>query len=570
MRKQHPTLFEQLADTKPARGLLCRMGLDPRQFILFLGLFQTLSEREELMSIFGVNRFSISHLSFFMAAILLVPWTFAVDSIPAPFYLLADLSITFALIFLIVVREAANTLFNPIEASILAHNPIHGPSYAAAKLVHILIAVLYLVLGLNAYPALIGFMNRGAHWYWLITHLASAFLIGLWTAFIICAVYGFMRRLMPASLLKNISMWIQLLAFFAFVAIPVFFPSTLFGLVTARFENSQWIWLPLKWFVNIGLMGCHGASWRLGWQGTLSVLVSIIVIWFGLRGFSSAYFSEAASMVQGRFGQTRNRNAFSRCCAALVRTVTGSPQGLGAFCFVSKMIWRDWQFRRAVLMQTWIPFLIILGLILAITRFGISAPGSADEPLPAYILPHLFGLIAMALCTNLPFTDFPKGSWIYLTAPIASMRAFARGVFWALWISAIGLPHIVLLCFFMRFVNWESAVFITGFNLLVVSLYLSFAINLVSGLPFSSPMNESRNMANAIYLQTCCIMATAFPITLHQYLCQRLWIALPATIALLIVFLFVLRINLGKLENEILWRLHLLKMGPNLLFREFE
>jgi hypothetical protein len=569
MKEQLATLFEQLAGKQSMQRILHGLGLDPRQFVLFLGLFRSLSEREELMGIVGVNRFNISYLALFIAAILVLPWTLAVDSTPAPFYLLADLALTFALTFLIIIREAANTLFNPVEASILAHNPIHGPTYAASKIAHILITVSYLVLGLNLYPALIGFVNKGAHWYWLVTHLASAFLIGFWTAFVICALYGFMIRLVPASLLKGISTWIQLLAFVAFVAIPMFFASSLFGIVTARSGGSKWALLPLTSFVDLGLLGCRGASWRLGWEGVLSVLASIIVVWFGLRGFSSTYFAETASMVQGGSWRNREKSALSRFYVLTVRAVTGSPIGLGVFCFVSKLLRRDWQFRRAVLMQTWLPLLIMLAIVMSVAR-GASHPSpfSSSEPSFAHLLPHFLGLITMALCINICFTDFHKASWIYLVSPLCNLRSFAKGVFWALWIPSAGITHIILLSFMTRFWGWKEASIAAGFSLVVVSLYLGFELNLISGLPFSSPLNESSATQNVIFIQTCCLATLIAPTTAHWALFQVWWIALVAGIVLLIAAWQVIHWTLGELEGLIRWKLHLLKTGDNKIFEE--
>ena len=275
-------------------------------------------------------------------------------------------------------------------------------------------------------------------------------------------------------------------------------------------------------------------------------------------------------MVQGRMGKIHERGMLSRCYSKVMRFATGSALGLAAFSFVSKMMRRDWLFRRALLTQTWIPLLFIAGIILSLAHSGMQSTSAGFDPSNAYILPHFLGLVTMALCINLPFTDFHRGAWIYLSAPIGSMRTFARGVFWALWIPAAGLPHGALLVFLMRMVNWKEAAFIAGFNLLVVSLYLAFEIRMISGLPFSNPMNESRAMANVIYIQVCWLMGTAVPIALQQVVCEHLSIALPAMVVLLAGIWLVLHVNLGNLEQEIRWRLHLLKVGPNPMFREFE
>ncbi len=562
-RIQLATLFEQLAHKERAQRFLRWMGLDPRQFVLFLELFRTLSEREEYSGSVGVNRFNILYLSYWaalMSGYVLVLLMMRNRVPPAPMYLLYDLSITFALTFLVFMREVANSLFNPVEASMLTHTPIHGPTYAAAKIVHIFIAVLYLVLGLNLIPAVLGYNAPGSRWFWLTTHLTSAFLIGLWTAFIICAFYGLIRRLVPADLLKSVAKWIQVLSMCAFVLIPVFFKSFVADLSDARFENSQWTWLPLTWFLEIGRMGCHGTSWRLGSQGAWSILASILFIAFGLRSFSGTYLSEAASMVVGQSHRSNRRGLLYRSLSALGRSVTGAAAGLGAYCFIGQMIRRDRLFWRAILTQTWIVLLFTFLVIVALIQSGIFPA--------AQILPHLLGLITIAICINLPTTVYSKASWIYLIAPIGNIRAFARGACGVLWTLTVALPHAALLIYLAVSLNWKEAVIITGYNLIVVSLYLAFGIRMITGLPFSQPADELRNMVKSIYVQVCGLMAIVFPIwaQINLWLISRY---LPTAIILCFGIWLVLHLNLRRLEEEVVWRLYLLKLGPNQMFREF-
>lgn len=123
------------------------------------------------------------------------------------------------------------------------------------------------------------------------------------------------------------------------------------------------------------------------------------------------------------------------------------------FDFIGKMIRRDWLFRRAVLSQTWIPLFLIVGVILAIFRYGMTSLILGDGT-SANILPDLLGLVIVAMCINLPFSVFSKASWIYLIAPVGSARPFAKGVFRALWMHTAGLPHIVLLFFLLNFVHY--------------------------------------------------------------------------------------------------------------------
>jgi hypothetical protein len=68
MNEQLASFSERLAGKDPAQRFLHRMGLDPRQYVLFLGLLCTLSEREEYMNIIGVNRFSLAYMAIYEGA----------------------------------------------------------------------------------------------------------------------------------------------------------------------------------------------------------------------------------------------------------------------------------------------------------------------------------------------------------------------------------------------------------------------------------------------------------------------------------------------------------------------
>jgi CubicO group peptidase (beta-lactamase class C family) len=565
--EQLAPLFERLARKKPVLFLQRRLGLDSRQFLLFLGLFRTLSEREEFVGIPGVNRFNLSYTALFFAATGTVMWSLlAYKGMPAVLILLLSLTISLFVVIPFVIREAANAMFNPVEASMLAHYPVHSLTYAAAKIAHLLIAVLYLVTALCVPPAFVEAMLRGTHWYWPVTHLAAAFLTGITAAFLGCALYGLIRRFIPANWLKGVSIWIQLLPVVAIPYIWIYSPAYFFGPLTADYETSNWTWLPFTWFVEIGFLGFHGASWRFGWAGALSIAVSMLMIWFGLRSFSGTYFSEEASKAQSWSWRARKKTVISRGYAAVLRKVTGSPLGLGVFFFIGKLMGRDWQFRRNLLSMAVLPLLVILAMAIMIARYGLPPPPLSNRELSSvYIVPHLLGLVTMGLCSIVPFTDFHAASWIYLTAPLANLRAFARGIYWALWIPTAGLPHFALLPFLIASWNWKEALFVSGFSLIVASLYLGLSLKLIHGIPFSSPFDESRIDNSSFWL-----MGILFPVALHWTLFRHWWLALLAGILLAAATWFVVRVAIGDLAAEMGWRLHLMKLGPNQTFREVE
>ena len=83
---------------------------------------------------------------------------------------------------------------NPAEASVLAHRPIRGRTYAAAKLTYVFRAALMLALPLNLIPAFAGLLLPGTRWFYPLTHLAAAAVTGAFTALLACGGFGVLFR----------------------------------------------------------------------------------------------------------------------------------------------------------------------------------------------------------------------------------------------------------------------------------------------------------------------------------------------------------------------------------------
>ena len=92
---------------------------------------------------------------FFLASLISLAMAFTGTA--PEWYLLVFLGITVFNLSILLIPEAAETLVNPVEGLILAHQPVNGATWSAAKLTHLVRAVVYVVAGVNGVPALIGF-----------------------------------------------------------------------------------------------------------------------------------------------------------------------------------------------------------------------------------------------------------------------------------------------------------------------------------------------------------------------------------------------------------------------------
>jgi hypothetical protein len=560
-------MLERIAGFPVVQRLLSAVGIEPQQFRLFLRLLRTLSERQEFMGNLGVNRFAIAYLALFYLIFIGLPMGLMVLArFATPVYLLINLTVTTIFVLLLIVMEAPNTLFNPTEASALAHQPVHAFSYVAAKITHLLLIVLYLVPALAGPAALCGIFLKDARWFYPVTHFAAALFAGLFTAFLVCALCGWLFRVFPPSRLKNVSLWLQLLGFAAMPALGGIIGGLVASLHRAQFDVSRWAWFPLSWFVEVGLLGTRVGARQLGWLGLLSMVLTAVVIWLGLRGFSKEYLQRVPAMLREHVGRVR-RSARAGRIAPLVRFLTGSPEGVAAFGFTSKLMRRDWQFRRSAVPMA-LPALGMFVSMMFDARFRVS-PFVPHKFSPAHVFPQVLGFMLLMPCAMISYSDWHQGSWIFLTAPLTRLRAFARGIYAALWLPGVALPHICFLPVAAWFWGWKSATLFSLFSVVVVSFYLALELLLISGLPFASPFKASRS-ALEVPVMILGLVIAGFFVGLQWLVFQIWWVALAAGLLLVLTTWFTARLTLRQLEDEICLNLQTLRMGPTKMFKGVE
>jgi hypothetical protein len=175
----------------------------------------------------------------------------------------------------------------------------------------------------------------------------------------------------------------------------------------------------------------------------------------------------------------------------LVARLFGGPASRAGFIFVTRMMRRDFQFRRQFLPAA----AMWLILLLPAATSGWPADPFLGEFTPIHLLPHAFGFMLFIICGVLSFGSDYKGAWIFLLAPARAFGPFARGIHAALWIPMIVIPHgILFLLFAWPWGIWSSGSFV-AYSFVVSSLYLALEIRLIEGAPFSKEVDPKRQAA---------------------------------------------------------------------------
>lgn len=486
--------------------------------------------------------------------------------IPTAAFLSINLTVVGVMLLMIVLPEAANTLYNPVEVSILAHQPIHPPTLIAARITHVLVIVLYLVPALTLPSAVSGLLLKDTRWIYPLTHFAAGLLLGVFVTFMICGLYGWLFRFVPAGRLKSVVLWLQALSFGIFPLMGMLIGTALESVRGLNPNLAGWSWLPPIWFLSIGLLGSRGAALSLSWLGLPALALTSAAIWLGLRGFSGRYLQESAGMIRQRSDRGKEKRR-RHVLQPVVRLITGSQTGVAAFSFAGKMMLRDWQFRR-----TAIPLLIITALNFAsYLKKGdaLISPLLPGKFSTAHLIPHFLALVLANPCAMISFAEFHQGSWIFVTAPLERLGALTRGIYLSLWLPGALLPQLLVLPMMIWFWGWQAAVLFACFSLIVVSFYLALEMQLIPGLPFSSPYNARRSMIGfPVVLMGMAIAAVL--VTVQWLVFQIWWVALVAGALLGLGAWATARLTLRNLEEKIRRNLWQLQMGPTQLFKEIE
>ena len=464
-------------------ALLERCGVDVRRFWVLVDLFETLGARQEVVGL--GNEYSMRGLMYIWFILSALGSIVAAAAGAAPgIYLAVFLGLTVFQLGVLLMPEIAESLVNPVDGLILAHQPVDGATWSGAKLAHLTKIVAYAVTGLNAVPALVGLAlphEAGAlRLAYPLLHFLAALGAGLVFALLCCSLFGWLVRIVPVRRLKAAAAMVQVL--------PM--------LVTFGFNMRGLVWETVAgWGASIR----PPASWLAavetlpGGPATIlapvTVAVATAAVVFGLRAFSRDHLIRVAGLMSA--GGARRRVRWRWVPGPWMARLAGGQAGRAGFDYLGAAMVRDWQFRRNMALN--LPGAIV-GFIAVLVAGRDASPFGADFAF-AHFLPHLFGLTVILVCAFLAYGNDHKGTWCFATAPDSASGPFARGVHAALWLLLIAVPHAGWLLVLAWSWGVRDAALFTAFSIAVASLYLGACLRLIDGVPFGKQTPPTRSSA---------------------------------------------------------------------------
>ena len=458
-------------------GLLERLGIEPRRYWILVDLFLTLSQRRE-----AVQQLGGTALLFVAGILMIVSSAMSVvmfaTEVPPATHVLFFLFFTLFILVAFLVPETADSLVNPVEGMILAHQPVNGATYTSAKLTHLLRIVVYIVLGMNGVPALLGTFLDGAPWFYAPLHLGAAFASSIVLALMCCSLFGWLIRFMPVRRLKGIAMMAPTLPILAMAgAGPL---SDLIGDAMPGESLSDVIFSDIVvggYAVPGGVMGVLCGSFAA---------VALPAIYFGLRSLSGDYLIRVSGLVHSASATTtRPRRSGVGAWAA---RFSGGQVGRAGFEFIANLIGRDWRSKHSIAPMA--PVLIVGSVVLLIMK-GAESPFT-NTFTAVHLLPHLSGIVMVLVCNNLEFGVDYKAVWIFQIAPDGYFSRFARGVHAALLVVFVLIPHLIWLPISIWLWGPAVATAFIAYSAAVSALYLSVTLRLIDGIPFGMKFDQNR------------------------------------------------------------------------------
>ncbi len=523
-----------------ADRLLNRSGIDPRQFRVLVSLFDELLERRDFFGQSGMGMGGLRVITLLYGGLFGILGVVLLIGEPPPRLVYGIFGgATVFVLLVVLLLEAGNSLMNPAEALLLAAQPVRGATWTGAKLAHIARIVFYLVPAMNVAPVFGVPLALGGSWLNSVAFLAAMLAAGFAVSLFCCSIYGWLLWLLPAGQARRVSHWVEFSPLFLFFA-------------------GQSFRTPLRRFYE----GADLSAGTLKVLASTTVVALIVMTVLGLRALSTDYLVRAAAIAHG--GRSRPRAARAGVWVALAGAWAG-PGGRAGYAFTSKCMRRQTHF-----VKQWLSMALPIAPMLALAlRNPLPNPFSGVFS-PAHFLPHLLGIMAIALAGFLPLGSSSKAAWLFQSVPSTFLREYARGVSLALLTLVILAPAVVVLPFLVWFWGWADSGLFLLFTLAVSGLYWVVALPLIEGLPFTRPIDPDHARANLGVLMGAFVVAGMIVALQHFLLFPSRTVVGAAAILLAVGVFLALPRALRALEDAMRFQLSTISDESGSLYQEVQ
>lgn len=437
-----------------------------------------------------------STLSFFIYALFGLFYAFPLFIVDNDFLLSLTeyYSMLLLMLWFMMVVGFSTVLIDTRENFILLPRPINDKTLLLARLLHILIYLLRLVLPLSI-PGMIvlGFMKG---WTTVLFFFVPIFLLSLLVLFLVNALYLLIIKLAGPKKFKDIigsfQIALSVLMFASSYVMPRMFQSE--KIMSMTIYDLPWIkWIPTYWLAGLWTWFYKVNVFFTGtkWMSLLSVILPFAALWATVKWLAPKFIQaialgEGQEVVQLNPSTITNLNKQNKYYQILSSLLNKNPEAKAGF----ELTWLQTTRNRAFKMKVYpsLAYIPIYFFFVVLSRPGQNHDeliARMSSPKAFLILLYMCAFALLTAAMNLIYSEQYKASWIYFTPPVERPGNIMSGAFKALFVKYY-LPFATIVGFVViYFSGWKTLpdILIAQFNIINFVL-ISLRASMVA-LPFS-------------------------------------------------------------------------------------
>lgn len=440
------------------------------------------------------------------------------------------------------LSEYSQLLFNKNDNEILQRLPITSKTILSARIISMLIHILFITICLSLIPFLVVIIWQG-----VLTGLLFIVSVILNTIFSLLFANIFYVGIMqhtPAEKFQKVMTYVQLI----FVALLIFgyqFFTSADSQIIIDFTTAPPFWMyftPPAYFTAITELFLH-PTYYTATLGLIGVGVSLLLFILTVTYFSSSLNQKVVQIELQTAGQpTKNK---SKLINRLAGWFTRNPIQNSGFSLTWLLTGRNLKFKQAIL-----PMYICIIFPNCMSIYHVFAQSHTQEILFPVLIPlYMLPLLAATTIPTLGLTDKGNKLWLYHSKPLSHPGQFLMGCF-----KAIHIKYFVsvFLVFTLVYMGLAGTKIITDL-LLIFTLCTLFSLVYfrLAGLmfPFSKEQDVPQSQVFKMFMLMAFLGVLAvvhFTLTLLPY---ATLIALPVCWGIIyLIYRKIINISWEKIE----------------------
>ena len=331
-------------------------------------------------------------------------------------------------VFINFLSEYSQLLFNNNDNEILQRLPITSKTILSARIVSMLVYILFITLCLSLIPFVIVVIWQG--FFTGLLFIVGIILNTIFSLLFANLFYIGILQYTPAEKFQKVMTYFQLI----FVALLVFsyqFFTKASSQITIDFINVPPLWMyftPPAYFTAITEFILY-PTYHTAILGTLGIGINLLLFILTISCFSSSFNQKVAQIEIQTAGQPIKAN--SKFISRLAGWFTRNPLQNSGFTLTWLLTGRNPKFKQAVL-----PMYVCIIIPNCMAIYHAFTQAHTQEVLfpmliPLYILP----LLAVITIPTLGLTDKGNKLWLYQAKPLQYPGQFLLGCFTAIYMK---------------------------------------------------------------------------------------------------------------------------------------